>query len=64
MKLATEARIGAERSVGRVVGYEMRSEAERLSRELAFLSRDAIYEAALARAAQLVAVVRKQKTIP
>jgi len=63
-KLATEARIGAERSVGRVVTYEIRSEADRLSRELAFLSRDAIYEAALARAAQLVTVVRNQKTIP
>jgi glucose-6-phosphate dehydrogenase assembly protein OpcA len=63
-KLATEARIGAERSVGRVVTYEMRSEADRLSRELAFLSRDAIYEAALAQAAQLVAAIGNRKMTP
>ena len=53
-RLATEARIGTTRSVGRVVGCEARSEADRLCGELAFLSRDAIYEAALTRAAQLV----------
>ena len=50
-KLETEARIGTEHSVGRVLAYEMRSEANRLSRELAFLSRDAIYEDAVSRAA-------------
>ena len=63
-KLATEARIGAERSVGRIVTYEIRSEADRLSRELAFLSRDAIYEAALAQAAQLVERIGNQQTTP
>ena len=61
-KLQTEAQIGTERSVGRVLAYQMRSEAEQLGRELAFLNRDAIYEAAVARAAQLVATVRNQKT--
>lgn len=56
-KLETEARIGTARPVGRVLAYEMRSEADRLSRELAFLSRDAIYEAAVARTAQLVEAI-------
>ncbi len=63
-KLQTEARVGAVRSVGRVLGYEARSEADRLSRELAFMSRDAIYEEAVARAAQLVAAIRNQRTTP
>jgi len=57
-KLQTEARIGTEHSVGRVLSYEMRSEATRLSRELAFLTRDAVYEEAVAQAAQLVEVIR------
>ncbi len=56
-KLETVARIGAAHSVGRVLGYEMRSEATRLSRELAFLSHDAIYEEALAQAAQLIEAI-------
>lgn len=59
-KLETEARIGAAHSVGRVLGYEMRGEAARLSRELAFLSHDAIYEEAVAQAAQLVEAIIKQ----
>lgn len=63
-KLETEAQIGTERAVGRVLAYEMRSEAEQMGRELAFLNRDAIYEAAVARAAQLVATIRNQKTTP
>jgi glucose-6-phosphate dehydrogenase assembly protein OpcA len=58
-RLETEARIGTEHSVGRVLVYEMRSEASRLSRELAFLGRDAIYEETLAQAARMVeAIVR------
>ena len=61
-KLQTEAQIGSERSVGRVLAYEMRSEAEQLSRELAFLNRDAIYEDAVTRAAQLVATIKNHKT--
>jgi glucose-6-phosphate dehydrogenase assembly protein OpcA len=61
-KLQTEAQIGTQRSVGRVLAYEMRSEAEQLGRELAFLNRDAIYEAAVARAARLVEAIRNQQT--
>jgi len=57
-KLQTEAQVGTERTVGRVLAYEMRSEAEQLGRELAFQSRDAIYEASLARAAQIVETIR------
>jgi glucose-6-phosphate dehydrogenase assembly protein OpcA len=57
-KLETEARIGTERSVGRVLSYEMRSEAARLSRELSFLTHDAVYEEAVAQAAQLVEAIR------
>jgi glucose-6-phosphate dehydrogenase assembly protein OpcA len=56
-KLETEARIGDAHSVGRVLGYEMRSEANRLSRELAILSHDAIYEEAVAQAAHLVEAI-------
>jgi glucose-6-phosphate dehydrogenase assembly protein OpcA len=62
-KLQTEARIGTQRSVGRVLGYEMRSAADRLSRELAFLSRDAVYEEAVTRAAQLVEAIPKLKKV-
>lgn len=58
-KMETEAQIGAERSVERVLTYEQRSEAEQLSRELAFLNRDAIYEAAVEATAQLVETIRK-----
>lgn len=63
-KLQTEAQIGTERTVGRVLAYEIRSEAEQLGRELAFQSRDVIYEASVARAAQLVETIRNQKTTP
>ena len=59
-KLQTEARRGAQHSVGRVLSYEKRSEGSRLSRELAFLTRDAIYEEALAQAARLLDAVRGQ----
>jgi len=57
-KLETEASIGREHSLGRVLGYERRSDAERLSRELTFLSRDTIYEEAMVLAAQLVESLR------
>lgn len=63
-KLQTEAQIGTERSVGRVLAYEMHTEAQQLGRELAFLNRDVIYEAAVARAAQLVETIRNPKTTP
>lgn len=59
-KLETEASIGAEHSIGRVLSYETRSDADRLSRELAFLSRDAIYEEAMAQGAKLVEATRAQ----
>ena len=61
-KLETEARIGTEHSLGRVLGYERRSDADRLSRELVFLSRDTIYEEAMGLGAQLVDSIRDQKS--
>ena len=54
-RLATEARIGGTRTVGRVIDYIQRSEVESLARELDFVRRDAIYESALARAATMLA---------
>ena len=57
-KLETEAKIGAEHSLGRVLGYERRSDAERLSRELVFLGRDSIYEETMVQAAHLVEAIR------
>ena len=53
-KLETEARIGGERAVGRVLAYEAKTEGQRLSRELGFLSRDRAYEEAIAAVAQLL----------
>ena len=58
-KLETSARIGDARTVGRVVSYEARSEGERLSRELSILSRDEIYERAVASVGQLIGVLQK-----
>lgn len=55
-KLQTEAKIGTEHLVGRLLTYEMKSEADRLSRELALLGYDRVYEAALARGAQLIGI--------
>jgi glucose-6-phosphate dehydrogenase assembly protein OpcA len=53
-QLETRARIGTAHTVGRLLTHEVLSEAERLSRELSFLSRDVIFEAAVAQAALLV----------
>jgi glucose-6-phosphate dehydrogenase assembly protein OpcA len=53
-RLVTEARVGSTRSLGRVLPYEVRGDGEYLGRELAILRRDTIYEAAVARASQLV----------
>ncbi|HEX5705755.1 MAG TPA: glucose-6-phosphate dehydrogenase assembly protein OpcA [Pyrinomonadaceae bacterium] len=54
-KLETGTRIGVqERAVGRVLAYEAASEGRRLSRELSFLARDRVYEAAVAYAARLL----------
>jgi glucose-6-phosphate dehydrogenase assembly protein OpcA len=58
-KLETSARIGEARAVGRVVSYEAKSEGERLSRELSILSRDEVYERAVASVGQLIEVLQK-----
>jgi glucose-6-phosphate dehydrogenase assembly protein OpcA len=53
-KLETRARMSGELMVGRVLAYEARSEGKRLSSELSFITRDLIYEAAVAAAASMV----------
>ena len=53
-RLTTEARIGGTRTVGRVIDYIQRGEAESFARELDFVRRDAIFEAALARATTML----------
>ena len=58
-KLETSARIGEARTVGRVVSYEAKSEGERLSRELSMLSRDEVYERAVASVGDLLEVWQK-----
>ncbi|MCA1564852.1 MAG: glucose-6-phosphate dehydrogenase assembly protein OpcA [Acidobacteria bacterium] len=58
-KLETSARIGDARAVGRVVSYEAKSEGERLSRELSMLSRDEVYERAVASVGQLIEALQK-----
>jgi glucose-6-phosphate dehydrogenase assembly protein OpcA len=52
-KLETTARAGSSHEVGRVLSYEARTEGQRLSRELALLSRDRVYEEAARYAARL-----------
>jgi glucose-6-phosphate dehydrogenase assembly protein OpcA len=61
-QLETQAQIGDDHSVGRLLTYDVRSEADRLSRELSFFTRDAIFEAALTQAAQLVKVLSTEHT--
>jgi len=58
-KLETSAKIGDAHMVKRVVSYEAKSEGERLSRELSMLSRDAVYERAVASVGGLVEVLQK-----
>jgi hypothetical protein len=58
-KLETSAKISDAHTVGRLVTYEAKSEGQRLSRELGMLSRDVIYEQAMASVAQLVEALRK-----
>jgi glucose-6-phosphate dehydrogenase assembly protein OpcA len=54
-KLRTGARLkGAGHAVGRVLGYEARSEGARLSGELDILNRDEVYEKAVASAARML----------
>jgi glucose-6-phosphate dehydrogenase assembly protein OpcA len=54
-RLETSAKIGDALSVGRVLGYEAKSEGQRLSREMSILARDEVYEQAVAFAAKLIA---------
>ncbi|MCA1555484.1 MAG: hypothetical protein LC747_02220, partial [Acidobacteria bacterium] len=58
-KLETSAKIGDTHLVERVVSYEAKSEGERLSRELSMLSRDAVYEQAVASVGGLIEVLQK-----
>ena len=59
-KLETGARLGAGgHTVARVLGYEARTEGQRLSCELDILSRDKIYERAVDAAARMLATVLK-----
>ncbi|HEX8684908.1 MAG TPA: glucose-6-phosphate dehydrogenase assembly protein OpcA, partial [Pyrinomonadaceae bacterium] len=54
-RLKTGARLkGVGHAVGRVLGYEARSEGQRLSGELDILSRDEVYERAVAAAARML----------
>ncbi|HEY0173933.1 MAG TPA: glucose-6-phosphate dehydrogenase assembly protein OpcA [Pyrinomonadaceae bacterium] len=54
-KLRTGARLkGAGHAVGRVLGYEARTEGQRLSGELDILDRDDVYEKAVASAARML----------
>jgi glucose-6-phosphate dehydrogenase assembly protein OpcA len=54
-RLETSAKIGDALSVGRVLGYEAKSEGRRLSREMSILARDEVYEQAVTFAAKLIA---------
>lgn len=59
-KLRTGARLGGgAHAVERVLGYEARSEGERLNRELDILSRDLLYEKAVALAARMLESLAK-----
>jgi len=58
-KLETSAKIGDSHLVERVVSYEAKSEGQRLSRELSMLSRDAVYERAVASVGGLIEVLQK-----
>jgi glucose-6-phosphate dehydrogenase assembly protein OpcA len=53
-RLETWARVGGGHTVGRVLGFEARTEGLRLSAELDILSRDALYERAVGCAARLL----------
>jgi hypothetical protein len=59
-KLQTEAVIGSHRAVGRVLSYEARTEGKRLGRELAFLTRDMIYEEAVAASAAFIEALERK----
>ncbi len=58
-KLETGAKVGgAQHEVVRVLGYEARTEGERLSTELEILARDVIYEKAVTFAARLLETIK------
>ena len=59
-KLRTGARLASDggHTVGRVLGYEARSEGARLSWELDIISRDSLYESAVARAAAMLEALK------
>lgn len=57
-KLETEAALDGAQTVGRVLGYEQKSEGQRLSRELGLLARDVIYEQTLSFAVQLTEAIK------
>ena len=59
-KLQTEAIMGGQRAVGRILSYEARTEGQRLGRELAFLTRDLIYEEAVAASAAFIEALRRE----
>jgi glucose-6-phosphate dehydrogenase assembly protein OpcA len=58
-KLETGAKVGGARhEVARVLGYEARTEGERLSSELDILARDVVYERAVTFAARLLETIK------
>jgi glucose-6-phosphate dehydrogenase assembly protein OpcA len=61
-KLQTEATVAGQRTAGRVLSYEARTEGQRLGRELAFLTRDKIYEEAVAVSARLIEALAARET--
>jgi glucose-6-phosphate dehydrogenase assembly protein OpcA len=52
-RLTTEAHIDGQMTAGRTLSYEARSEGQRLSSELSFLNRDAVFENSVVVAAEL-----------
>lgn len=60
-KLRTGARLAGDggHTVGRVLGYEARGEGERLNSELDILTRDTLYESAVALAADMLGTLKK-----
>jgi glucose-6-phosphate dehydrogenase assembly protein OpcA len=56
-RLSTEARIEGEVMAGRTLAYESRTEGQRLSNELSFLSRDQVFEDCISSVEQLIEAV-------
>jgi glucose-6-phosphate dehydrogenase assembly protein OpcA len=53
-RLETSARVAGEQAIGRVLGYEARTEGQRLGAELELLARDLVFERSAGVAARLV----------